>query len=64
MNLLSLFDGMGCGMIAMIEQGIPIDNYYASEVDKFAIEQTKLNFPNVIHLGGRSQCGRFTVKAN
>lgn len=51
MNLLSLFDGMGCGMIAMIEQGIHVDYYYASEVDKYAIEQTKLNFPNIIHLG-------------
>ena len=51
MNVLSLFDGMGCGMIALLESGVKIDKYYASEVDKFAIQQTKYNFPNIIHLG-------------
>ena len=52
MNVLSLFDGMSCGQIALLELGIPINKYYASEIDKFAIEQTRLNFPNTIHLGG------------
>lgn len=51
MNVLSLFDGMGCGWIALKELDIPVEKAYASEVDKFAISQTKLNFPNVIHLG-------------
>ena len=51
MNVLSLFDGMGCGAIALRELGINVDKYYASEIDKFAIMQTKHNFPNVIHLG-------------
>lgn len=50
-NVLSLFDGHGCGMIALIEEGIKVNKYYASEVDKYAIAQTKLNFPNNIHLG-------------
>lgn len=50
-NILSLFDGMGGLMIALNTLGVEVDNYYASEIDKFAIAQTKLNFPNVIHLG-------------
>ena len=51
MIVLSLFDGMSCGQIALKELGIKVDKYYASEVDKFAIEQTQLNFPNTIQLG-------------
>lgn len=51
LRVLSLFDGMSCGQIALRELGIPIDAYYASEVDKFAIQQTQLNFPNTIQLG-------------
>jgi DNA (cytosine-5)-methyltransferase 3A len=51
MNILSLFDGMSCAQIALIEQGIKIDTYYASEIDKHAIAQTQFNFPNTIQLG-------------
>ena len=51
MNVLSLFDGMGCGAIALSELGINVDKYYASEIDKFAIMQTNHNFPGIIHLG-------------
>lgn len=51
MNVLSLFDGMGCGNIALQELGINVNKYYASEIDKFAIMQTKHNFPGIIHLG-------------
>lgn len=51
MRVLSLFDGMGCGMIALRELGIELEVYYASEVDKYAIKQTQLNFPNVVHVG-------------
>nr|DAX30747.1 MAG TPA: Cytosine specific methyltransferase [Caudoviricetes sp.] len=51
MNVLSLFDGMGCGWIALRELGIKVDRGYSSEVDKYAIAQVKLNFPEVIHLG-------------
>lgn len=43
MTVLSLFDGMGCGHIALQELGIPIEKYYASEVDKFAIQNTMTN---------------------
>lgn len=51
MNILSLFDGMSCGQIALKQLGITPDKYYASEIDKFAIGQTQLNFPNTIQLG-------------
>lgn len=51
MNVLSLFDGMSCGQIALNELGTFPDKYYACEIDKFAIAQTKLNFPGTIMLG-------------
>lgn len=51
MIVLSLFDGMSCGQIALRELGANVERYYASEVDKFAIEQTMLNFPDTIQLG-------------
>lgn len=51
MRVLSLFDGMSCGQIALRDMGIIPEVYYASEVDKFAIAQTQLNFPNTIQLG-------------
>lgn len=51
MNVLSLFDGMSCGMIALERAGIKVDNYYASEIDKYAIQVSKKNYPDIIHLG-------------
>lgn len=51
MRVLSLFDGMSCGQIALKEVGITPEVYYASEIDKFAIKQTQLNFPNTIQVG-------------
>lgn len=51
MNVLSLFDGMSCGQIALRQSGIHVDRYFASEIDKFAIAQTQLNFPDTVQLG-------------
>lgn len=51
MKVLSLFDGMSCGQIALRELGVPVERYYASEIDKHAIQQTQLNFPGTIQLG-------------
>lgn len=51
MKVLSLFDGMSCGQIALKQLGIIPETYYASEIDKHAIKQTQLNFPNTIQLG-------------
>lgn len=49
--ILSLFDGMSCGQIALKEIGIEFECYYSSEIDKHAIKQTQLNFPQTIQLG-------------
>lgn len=51
MKVLSLFDGMSCGQIALKQLGIIPEKYYASEIDKHAIKQTQLNFPGTIQLG-------------
>jgi len=51
MNVLSLFDGMSCGQIALNKLGIKCDNYYASEIDKYAIKVTMKNYPNTKQLG-------------
>ena len=51
MNVLSLFDGMSCGQIALNRVGIKYENYFASEIDKWAINETMANFPNTIQLG-------------
>ena len=51
MNVLSLFDGMSCGQIALNRAGVRYDNYFASEIDKWAIQVTQKNFPNTIQLG-------------
>lgn len=51
MNVLSLFDGMSCGQIALNRSGIKYKNYYASEIDKHAIKVTMANYPNTIQLG-------------
>lgn len=55
MNVLSLFDGMSCGQIALQKLGIKYDNYYASEIDKFAMQIAKKNFPDTIHIGDVTQ---------
>ncbi len=51
MIVLSLFDGMSCGQIALRDMGVAIEKYYASEVDKYAIQNTMLNFPDTVQLG-------------
>jgi len=51
MNVLSLFDGMSCGQLALERAGIPIDNYFAAEIDKYAIKVTQANFPETVQLG-------------
>lgn len=51
MNVLSLFDGMSCGQQAFERAGIKVDNYFASEIDKYAIQVTMANYPNTKQLG-------------
>jgi site-specific DNA-cytosine methylase len=50
-NVLSLFDGMSCGQIALEKVGVKVDNYFAGEIKKHAIEVTQHNYPNTIQLG-------------
>lgn len=51
MNVLSLFDGMSCGQIALERAGINVSKYYAAELDKYAITVTQANYPDTIQLG-------------
>lgn len=51
MNVLSLFDGMSCGRIALERAGITINKYYASEIDKYATKVSEANYPDIIRLG-------------
>lgn len=51
MKVLSLFDGISCGQLALERVGIKVDTYYASEIDKYAIQITQKNYPNTIQLG-------------
>src|SRR3990167_10468937 len=50
-NVLSLFDGISCGQLALQRAGVEVENYFASEIDKYAIQITQKNFPNTIQLG-------------
>lgn len=51
LRVLSLFDGISCGQVALERAGIPVEVYYASEIDKYAIQVTMKNYPNTIQLG-------------
>ena len=51
LNVLSLFDGMSCGQLALQKAGIKVNQYFASEIKPHAIKVTQHNFPNTIQLG-------------
>lgn len=51
MRVLSLFDGISCGQVALERVGIPVEVYYASEIEPNAIKITQKNYPNTVHLG-------------
>ena len=51
MKVLSLFDGMACGMLAMMQAGITVDRYVAFEIDKYAVQTSSHNFPMIEHRG-------------
>jgi DNA-cytosine methyltransferase len=51
MNILSCFDGISCGRIALERANIQVDKYYSSEIDKYAIQVSKKNYPDIIQLG-------------
>jgi len=56
-NVVSLFDGMSCGQIALERAGINVKNYYASEIDKHAIKVTQSNYPKTIQVGDVTRAG-------
>lgn len=51
MIVLSLFDGISCGRLALERAGIPVEKYYASEIDKYVIQISQKNYPDNIQLG-------------
>ena len=51
LRVLSLFDGISCGQVGLERAGIPVEVYYASEIDKYAIQITQKNYPDTIQLG-------------
>lgn len=51
MRVLSLFDGISCGLVALKRAGIPVTQYFASEIDKHAITIARKNHPEIVHLG-------------
>ena len=55
-TVLSLFDGMSCGRLALERAGIPVASYYASEIDRYAIQISQKNYPSIIHIGDVSKC--------
>lgn len=50
-NVLSLFDGMSCGQIALERAGIKVNKYFSSEIDKYAIAVTQYHYPDTVQLG-------------
>lgn len=50
-NVLSLFDGISCGRVALERAGLEVDKYFASEIDKHAIKVSSTNWPETIHVG-------------
>ena len=62
LRVLSLFDGISCGMVALERAGIPIEKYYASEIDTYAMKVSQKNYPQIIQLGDIEDINRETIK--
>ena len=50
-EVLSMYDGMSCGRLALGKLGAHVERYYATEIDKYAIQTTQHNFPDTVQLG-------------
>lgn len=55
MKVLSLFDGISCGMVALERAGIPVERYVAYEIDPYAIKASEKNYPMIEHCGDVTQ---------
>jgi site-specific DNA-cytosine methylase len=62
MIVLSLFDGMSCGQIALNRAGIKYEKYYASEIDKYAIKVTQSNYSDTIQLGSITDWQKWDIE--
>lgn len=60
-NIISTFDGMSCGQIALNRLGIKYDNYFSSEIDKYPIKVTQENYPNTIQLGDVQKISKYDL---
>ena len=61
MYVLSLFDGMSCGQIALNKLGKTPTKYYASEIDKYAMKVSEANYPDIIQVGDVTQLDTSTL---
>lgn len=64
MIVLSLFDGISCGRLALERAGIPVEKYYASEIDKYAIQISQKNYPDNIQLGDVTKWREWNIDWN
>lgn len=62
LTVLSCFDGMSCGQIALERAGIPVTKYYACEIDKYAIQVTQANYPETIQLGSITEWKNWNIE--
>lgn len=62
MKILSLFDGISCGRLALQRAGIPVDRYYASEIEEAAIQISQKNYPDIIQLGDVTKWRTWGIK--
>lgn len=61
-NVLSLFDGISCGRVALDRANIQVDKYYASEIDKYAIKVAQKNYPDTIQLGDINNWRKWNIQ--
>lgn len=61
MNILSLFDGISCGRVALQRAGITVENYYASEIDSYAMKVSNKNYPDIVQLGDIRNWREWTI---
>ena len=58
MKILSLFDGISCARVALDKSKHIVERYYASEIDKYAIQTSEKNYKDIIHIGDVKNVGR------
>jgi DNA (cytosine-5)-methyltransferase 3A len=61
-NVLSLFDGISCGRLALDRANIKVNKYYASEIDKYAIKVSESNYPDIIRLGDITKWKKWKIE--